>query len=115
MIHDQGVNRKAPTNAHMYTKISIHIPLAPTCFGQLCGHHQGYNVSNLCIFYRSNPDDSHIVGRTCRYELISVYMCASVGAIIVCTFVHKLCIYLFIHLFKCGLFNDAFSNSAYTA
>jgi len=42
-------------------------------------------------------------------------MCALVGAIIVRTFVHNLRIYLFIHLFKCSLFNDAFRNSAYTA
>jgi hypothetical protein len=86
------------THTHTHTKITLHIPCAPTCFGQLCGHHQGYNVSNLRIFYRHNPDDSHIVGRTWRYELIPVYMCAHVGAIIVCTSVYNLCItYLFIY------------------
>ena len=42
-------------------------------------------------------------------------MCAPVGAITVCAFEHNLCIYLFIHLFKCSLFNDTSSNSAYTA
>lgn len=32
------------TNAHMYTKVHLYIQQTPTCFGQLCGHHQGYKI-----------------------------------------------------------------------
>ena len=92
--HTHTHTTMAPTNAHMYTKISLYFQSAPTYFGQLYDHHQGYNVFNLFIFYRYKNADSHAVGRTRRYELISVSMCAPVGATTVCTFVHNLFIYL---------------------
>ena len=37
----------APRNAHMYSKIILYTQYTPTCFVQLCGHHQGYKIERL--------------------------------------------------------------------
>ena len=35
------------THTHIYTKIRLNIQWTPTCFGQLCGHNQGYKIKRL--------------------------------------------------------------------
>jgi len=37
----------APTNANIYTEIRSYLQGTATCFGQLCGHLQGYKIRML--------------------------------------------------------------------
>jgi hypothetical protein len=51
MMHDLCIIRICgaviPTNAHKHPKISLYIQRTPTCFGQPCGHVQGYKIQSL--------------------------------------------------------------------
>jgi hypothetical protein len=52
MTHDPCIIRKytiiIPTNAQKYiNKISLYTQWTPTCFGQPCGHLQGYKIQSL--------------------------------------------------------------------
>ena len=59
-----------PTNAHKYIEISLGKQWTATCFGQPCVHLQEWSAETWI---------------SSLYKLISIYLCAFVGTVIVCS------------------------------